>query len=159
MTLEERAKIARDSLFHQYDELNALWLQAEEQLTQFHIPRPVFYPYAHYHAPDNPPDALTSKYLALEKVKGKWRICAGLYDEWCDRDYGCTPITECSAHIRVEAAKHLDKLRAKVVESAEDFIPKVDEAIKKLAAAVGRQAGVDSRDLGTKHAKLNGQRN
>jgi len=41
LTLEERAESARAALFNRYDTLNALWLEAEEQLTQFHIPCPV----------------------------------------------------------------------------------------------------------------------
>ena len=158
MTLEERAESARETLFGRYDELNALWLQAEEQLTQFHIPRPVYHQFDEYQDPGNPPGAMTSKYLSLQKVKGKWRICYGLCDDWCDHDYGWTPITECSAQVRVEAARHLEKLREKVVKSAEDFIPKVDEAIKTLAAAVGRTVNIESRDLLTERAKLNGHR-
>ena len=158
MTLEERAESARETLFGRYDELNALWLQAEEQLTKFHIPCFVYCKYDEYQDPADQPGFMTSKYLLLQKIKGKWRICYGLVDDW-DVDHGWTPITECSAHVRVEAARHLDKLREKVVKSAEDFIPKVDEAIKTLAAAVGRTVNIESRDLLSERAKLNGHHN
>jgi hypothetical protein len=159
MTLEERAESARATLFDRYDALNALWLQAEEQLTRFHIPRPAYHSYDEYQDFGNPPGAMTSKCLSLQKVKGKWRICYGLYDEWCDRDYGWTPITECSAQVRVEAARHVDKLREKVVKTAEDFIPRVDEAIQTLAATVGQLVSIESQDLLTERAKLNGHHN
>ena len=130
MKLEERAERTRETLFDRYDALNALWLEAEEQLTRLHIPRPVYHEDNQYQDPANEPGAMTSQYLSLQKAKGKWRICHGLSDDWCGRDYGWTPITECSAEVRVEAAMHVDKLRAKVVKSAEDFISTVDEAIR-----------------------------
>src|SRR5215471_9015545 len=133
MKLEERAEKAREMLFSRYDTLNALWLQAEEQLTQLHVPRPVSHKYAAYDD-GGLPSAITSKYLGLQKVKGKWRICHGIYEEWWQPGPEWTPITECSAESRVEATKHLDDLRKAVVESAERFIPKVDEAINTLAA-------------------------
>jgi len=159
MTLEERARKAREILFSRYDDLNVLWLQAEEQLTQLHVPCPVSHTYAKYQDQDDPNGALTCKCLGLQKVRGKWRICHSLYEEWCDQHLGWIPITECSAETRVEAAKHLDDLRKAVVESAERFIPKVDEAINTLAKTVGFSANAQSRDLLAERAKLNGHHN
>lgn len=156
MTPEERAHSARDILFKRYDELNALWLQAEEQLTQFHIPRPVYYKYDEYQDPNGQQGATTSKYLSLQKIKGKWRICHSLYEDWCDHEHGLTPITECSAQVRIEAVEHFDKFRTKVVKSTEDFIPEVDEAIKKLDSSIRLHGNVESRDQVAKRAKLNG---
>jgi hypothetical protein len=159
MTLQERARNARKTLFSRYDQLNALWLQAEEQLTQLHIPRPVSHKYAEYQDWDQPNGAITSKYLGLQKVKGKWRICHGICEEWCQPEPYWTPIIECSAESRVEATKHLDGLRKAVVESAERFIPKVDEAINALAETLGLPASAQSQDLLAERAKLNGHRN
>ena len=156
MTLEERARKARETLFNRYDQLNALWLQAEEQLTQLHIPCSVYYPYDKNHEPDG---ATIYKCLGLQKVKGKWRICHGIYEEWCQPEPYWTPITECSAESRVEATKHLDGLRKAVVESAERFIPKVDEAINALAETLGLPASAQSQDLLAERAKLNGHCN
>lgn len=156
MTLDERAQIARDALFNRYDTLNALWLNAEEQLTQFHIPRPVYYTYDKYQDPNDELGALTCKRLGLRRIRGKWRICYELYEEWHDRELGWTPITECSADIRVEAAKHLDGLREAVVKFAEDFIPKVDEAVKVLADTLRQPISIESREVLAERAKLNG---
>jgi ribosomal protein L32 len=41
VTLNERAEKARTTLFSRYDQLNALWLQAEKELAKLHIPHPV----------------------------------------------------------------------------------------------------------------------
>ena len=163
MTLEERAQKARDTLFSRYDVLNALWLNAEGQLTQFHIPCPVYCKYDEHRDPKDGSGAATSKYLSLQKIKGKWRICYGVIYDWdldpgyaWEVDPGWTPITECSAQVRVEAARHLDKLREQVVKSAEDFITEVDEAIDTLAAAVRHSENIERKDLLAERAKLNG---
>jgi hypothetical protein len=94
--------------------------------------------------------------LGLQKIRGKWRICHGLdYDVFPDREHW-TPITECSAQVRVEAAEHLDKLREAVVKSAENFISRVDEAIEALAEVVKHPVRVKNSDALADRAKLNG---
>ncbi|HTU19587.1 MAG TPA: hypothetical protein VMG10_16115 [Gemmataceae bacterium] len=156
MTLNERAQKARDELFVRYDKLNALWLKAEEQLTHLHIPRPAECIYRDYEPDYREPEFRIAECLGLQKIKGKWRICYGEYallSEPGPSDW--TPITDCSAEIREEAAKHFPKLHKAVVESAEKFIPKVDSAIQHLAEALGDSANLN--DLLAERAKLNGQ--
>ncbi len=157
MTLDERAEKARKELFARYDQLNALWLKAEERLTRLHIPRPVQFIYASrsHHDPDFLPGDPECACLGLQKVKGKWRICYGEYYSCSQPDADWQPITECSAEVRVEAAKHLPGLEKAIVESAEKFIPKVDTAIKQLADALGQPDNL--ADLLAERAKLNGQ--
>lgn len=156
MTLNERAQNAHDELFVRYDKLNALWLEAEEQLTQLHIPRPVECIYHDYEPDSRDPNFRIAECLGLQKIKGKWRICYGAYDLSSEPEPSdWTPITDCSASIRVEAAEHLPKLRKAVVESAEKFIPKVDSAIMQLAEALDQSANLN--DLLAERAKLNGQ--
>ncbi len=155
MTLDERAQNARDTLFKRYDVLNALWLQAEEQLTAFHVPRPASYAYLEYDDPDSPL-AMIHERLGLQKIRGKWRICHGLdYDVWPDREQW-TPITECSAEIRVRAVRYVQDLRKAIVDDAERFIPQVEEAIHTLATTVGLSTSTESQDVLANHAKLNG---
>lgn len=155
MTLTKRAECARHELFRRYDHLNALWFQAEEELTKLHIPQPVSYVYASYD--DDPYDGTTnvSLCLGLQKVKGKWRIC---HTECPSYDgpgpYDWTPITDCSAETRVRAAKYLPEFREAVVKSAEQFIPKVDEAIKAMQQALN----TDIQQLLAERAKLNGRK-
>lgn len=134
MTLTERAENARKTLFGRYDQLNALWLRAEEELTRLHIPRSVEFCYQTYTNEDGSYD---EEYLGVQKNKGTWKICHGCSDgspvEVCS---GWTPITDCSAETRVRAAKYLPQFREAVVNSAETFIPKVDEAISQLRSAL-----------------------
>ncbi|HEY7423556.1 MAG TPA: hypothetical protein VH682_04870 [Gemmataceae bacterium] len=156
MTLEERAQKAREELFERYDQLNALWLKAEEHLTKYHIPCPVQFMYSY--TPDDVRcnnEIPECECLGLQKVKGKWRICYGEYYSCNQPDADWQPITECSAEIRVRAARHLPGLEKAVVESAERFIPKVDSAIKQLAEILGQPA--DLANLLAERAKLNGQ--
>ncbi len=157
MTLEQRAKKVRDELFSRYDQINALWQQAEEQITQFHIPEPVQFTYGSYEIDYRNPYSEVCECLGVFKIKGKWRICYGSFmpnetvggpDEW-------TPITEASAQIRVEAASHLPGLKKAVVESAEKFVPKVDQAIQALSAALAQPANI--AELLAERAKLNGK--
>jgi len=156
MTLDQRAEIARKELFARYDQLNALWIKAEERLTKYHIPHAVEFNYCSYRIDYNDPSAGEMlDYLSLQKVKGKWRICFGSCyylgpgpSEW-------TPIVDCSAEIRVNAAKYLPGLETAVVESAERFIPRVDSAIRALIHALAQPDNL--AELLAERAKLNGQ--
>ena len=159
MTLTERDRKVRQTLYPRYDELNALWLLAEEELTRFHIPRPVEVKYREYL--DDPYDDNTVTYqcLGIQKVKGKWRICHATYPAYSDAELcgGWTPITECSVETRLQAASHLPELREAVVKSAEDFVPKVDEAIDELKNALN-VPDEHLRALLAERAKLNGRK-
>jgi len=82
------------------------------------------------------------------------------------KDNGALPCGEIAEmvkrHLHILDAvghRHVDKLREKVVKSAEDFISKVDEAIQTLAAAVGHPVSVESQNLPTDRTKLNGHHN
>jgi hypothetical protein len=143
MTLDQRAQQARTELFLRYDAINDLWRRAEEQLTKYHIPRPVFYEF-----PDDPdpeedlePGIPGIQCLALAKFNGKWRILFGCYPDAEDRRElgGWKPIVDCSAQERVEAAKHFPGFRLAVIESAEEFISEVDGAKQTLAEALEQE--------------------
>src|SRR5262245_7253879 len=104
LTLEQRARKAREELFARYDQLNALWLKAEEQIAKYHIPHAVEYIYA----PDDHPNDPTDSCLGVVKIKGQWRICHGYYRPAYEPfAYEWTPITECAAAIRVQVVKHI----------------------------------------------------
>jgi hypothetical protein len=154
MTLNQRAEKARKELFSRYDQLNALWEEAEERLTRYHVPCPVQHIYHHSRGlqSDDGPECVC---LGLQKIKGKWRICYGEYFSCNQPDAEWQPITECSAEIRVEAARYLPGLENAVVESAEKFIPRVDSAIQALAEALGKPGNLAG--LLAERAKLNGK--
>ena len=159
MTLTGRAENARKELFDRYDQLNALWVKAEEELTRLHIPRPVHYTYASYDADpcDNEPWQI-HHCLGLQKVKGKWRICyCTMHDAFPEMPEDWTPITESSAEIRVKAAKHLPGLREAAVTSAEAFIPEVGKAIEALTHDLGFPDDDHLKQLLAERAKMNGR--
>ncbi|MBI3468597.1 MAG: hypothetical protein HY000_36810 [Planctomycetes bacterium] len=153
LSLNERAQRARKVLFDRYDQINALWLKAEEQIVQFHIPRPVCYGY-HTECEFTPcgEQPVVEHCLGVQKVKGKWRICYGTYPYNWPADPDWKPITECSAEVRTAAAKHLPNLRQAVVECAEKFIAVADDAIEELEQFVKQ----DISHLLAERAKLNG---
>ncbi len=159
MALIERARQARETLYGRYDQLNALWLQAEEELAKLHIPRPVKYS---YHCTDYDNGGYDGQYLAIQKIKGSWKICHGSFRghqcEEVEEFSGWTPITDCSVETRVEAANHLAKLQKAIVKSAEDFILEVDEAIDELKKALS-VPDEHLRALLAERAKLNGNSN
>jgi hypothetical protein len=124
-------------LFDRYDRLNSLWEQAEKQLIALHVPRPVRHAYLSYPMSENS-SAYLNHCLGLQKIKGSWRICYAVdYDyNRADREPDWTPISECSATIRVHAAPHLPGLRSAALASSEKFIPEVDKAIDELAKGI-----------------------
>jgi len=151
-----RADKAQKELFTRYDQLNALWLKAEERLTKYHIPRSVEHIYRECLIDERDPGSgPVWDCLGLQKVKGKWRICWGSYCYSDPEPSVWTPITECSAEIRVGAAMHLPGLEEAVVKSAETFIPRVDGAIQALADAIAQPDPLAS--LLAERAKLNGR--
>src|SRR5438445_9034726 len=158
MTLEHRAQKVRKDLFHRYDQLNALWLKAEQELTKHHVPRPVVFCCRSYDLEEEGrPDLVVSECLGLQKIGGKWRIC---YGSCCnsgnsDEPPDWTAITECSAEVRVDAAEYLPSLRRAGVESAEQFVPRVDQAIQKLSEAL--RVPENLPELLAERAKLNGK--
>jgi len=159
MTISTRREESRESLFRLYDELNSLWLEAEKRLTEGHIPRTVEHVYAHYHVNGhNPNDGEIALCLGLEKVQGKWRICHSSYDiRRQPEPDNWTPITDCSAEIRVNAAEHLPGLEEEIVKSAEGFVPKVEEAIQTLRESLRRKPSEQILKLLAERAKLNGR--
>jgi hypothetical protein len=156
MTLEQRAQKVRKELFSRYDQLNALWEKAEEQLCKNHIPREVLFPFNSFDMNPGERNAQILQCLGLQKIKGKWRICYVEFPDRCECALEWwTPIIECSAEIRVQAAKHLSAFRKYTIEQAEAFVPEVDDAIQQLSSALDRLDNL--AELLAERAKLNGK--
>ena len=135
--LELRAERARTQLFERYDQLNALWINAEEVIGRFHIPQAVWY---EYRTDLQNSGGIEMGYcLGVVKLNGKWRICHRTYCHLSAKGSDATPITECSAEILVKTAEHLPELLDQVVASAEQFIPRVDEAIETVQGFIDSQ--------------------
>lgn len=154
-TITERAAHAESVLFKRYDELNALWIRAEKEFTAYHIPHTISFEYAH---PSSDEDDPIVRCLGLSKRNGAWRICHGEYHYAdADREPDWTPITECSAILRVYATKWLPKLREAIVAASERFIPEVERAIERLRKELSVEPVVALEDLLAERAKLNGR--
>ncbi len=158
MTLEQRAQKVRKELFSRYDQLNSLWEKAEQQLCKNHIPRAVLFHFGSYDINPGERDVTQMlQCLGLQKIKGKWRISYVEFPDWCEECQSdwWTPIIDCSAEIRVQAAKHLSAFRKYAIESAEAFVPEVDDAIQQLSSALGQPDNL--AELLAERAKLNGK--
>lgn len=120
------------ALGKRYKALNQLWENAEADLKE--IPVPVDVPYRYKSVsvdePHEPRGFEMHFYIGFVKSKGGWRICHGTqHDGYPEYDYDWKPITECSVDIRLEAAPHINKLRERVLEKAEECVTTLDRTI------------------------------
>lgn len=127
-----RATVAQNGLFARYDELNETWLHAERMLNSFHIPHGYHVVYQSFRADDVDHNYDEYLHLGMVKIKGNWRICHGCSDDVRPEVVDWTPITECSAMIRVSAATHFDKLFEEAVRVSEQFLLRTAKAISHL---------------------------
>jgi hypothetical protein len=154
MTLDERAQKACEELSARYKKLDELWQQAEKEILRFHIPCGVVYEYDnHCIDAEETSDVHVSYCLGIQEVYGELRICHSSYSYWAnyaseyhESEPVWTPICECSPEVRVRAVEHLPGLREKVVETAEHFIPKVDEAIIKISRVLPAASASSATD-------------
>ena len=117
-----------------YDEIEALWKQAEEDLKRFRIPHAVQHCYFSDYDHGYP------EHHALWWTRhGKaWRIVHEIrtaYSEVDDKhpdECEWKPITECPLDLRLAMIAEFKNLRQKVVEAAEQAVPTLDEAISSF---------------------------
>jgi hypothetical protein len=130
----DRERQIIEALKGRYDEIEALWEQAEEDLKRFRIPHAVEYCY------DSDCESAYPIHYRLSFTRyGKgWRICHETLIEYSiggshQRDELETkPIVECSLDVRVAMIHHFEALRKKVIEAAKNAVPKLDEAISSF---------------------------
>jgi hypothetical protein len=132
--LDKKNLEVRKSLEERLNRLNALWEQVEEKLVGLQTPRHVSIVYASQTNPET--GETVESMLALEKIGGNWRLCHGIYFENDPYELAWKPITDCSAEIRVDAAQQVSKLKEQIVRTAEEFLPKIDNAISSLDKAL-----------------------
>ena len=132
ITLEERDAIANLALEPQYDALNQLYNQIEGTFRGLKPIQPTWVHYNEIVSDDN--TRVDYELLGMAKYQGKVRLC---HATDCDRNfegdvYDLKPIVECPIAVRVAAVAHVRRLHERIVKSKEDFIPKVDAAVKEL---------------------------
>jgi hypothetical protein len=128
------------SLKGRYDEIEALWNKAEEDLKRFRIPHGVQHCYFSDYESGWP------EHHALWWMRyGKaWRIVHEIrtgYSEFDDkRQDECEwkPITECPLDLRLAMISEFENLRQKVIEAAEQAVPTLDEAISRFRTILKR---------------------
>jgi hypothetical protein len=134
----------RDPLVAAYDELNALWKQAEEQLAAMRVSvwveveLPVIRGGGAGSSDFHEWDERDS--LCWGKPDKEWRLCISTTrtynidnreDEW-----GIRPVAECSMEDRIKLVQHFPALKAKMVEARQKLIPVVADAIAALKNAL-----------------------
>ena len=128
----EREQQTIKALTARYDEIEALWNRAEEDLKRFRVPYAVVHCYSSDYETGGPPLHYS---LSFRRYGKGWRICyeiakayselnPGAQDEW-----DCTPIIECPLDRRLAMIPVFKALRKMVVEAAEQAVPTLDEAI------------------------------
>lgn len=127
-----------------YDQLNQLWVKAEDNLRQFQAPYTVEYRYQSYvdhevaeHVANN---LKTHDCLGWTRIGTQWRICIASYTDspFGDDEYGpCIdwkPITESAIWYRQSMTTHFPKLRDKVIEAAKNTLQEIEDAISELSS-------------------------
>lgn len=113
-----------------FNRINQAWEKTERFFQEQGIFLPVSITYYDFYDRDGVPDGVYE--LGIHKIKGKWRICHGVYfhqdpsqmTEW-------TPINECNIELRVEMLKHVSSLFQKLVEANEAYVAEIEQAVAK----------------------------
>ena len=136
---EEREVKIIAALAGRYDQLDALWQHAEEDLRRFRLHNPVqTAPFKSFPLFDNDYEERGPRQyhmLGFLRCGKNWRICYGVYHDPVngpDEEPHWTPISDCSVDLRVEVIPVFEELRKKVVETAEQSVPKLDKALEKF---------------------------
>ena len=136
---DDKSDVVR-TLQVKFDELNELWVKAEKQLKRIPIPVNASIEYKSVAVTDDPNydngDRIHSL-LGFVKWGGQWRLCYGEYhDGYPDMDTSWKPIADCSADIRIETIRHLNKLREAVLAKAADCVETLDKSIDDLTSTL-----------------------
>ena len=68
--------------------------------------------------------------IGVRKLGGVWRICWGMLD-YRDGEIDWTPVADCSIARRIELLDQVGPLQEKIVESNQQFIGKIQNAVEK----------------------------
>jgi hypothetical protein len=130
-SLAERVEQADAELSTRYNALNQLFSIVEQRLKSLKPLQPVWHIYAHERIEGQVEEW---ELLGLTLYQGKWRLCHG-HDHELNAEgpiLDIKPIIECPVDIRVRASQVVRQLHEKIVQSKEEYIPQVDQAIKEL---------------------------
>jgi hypothetical protein len=70
--------------------------------------------------------------IGMIKINGAWRLSIGYSNDLRPDDTSWKPLRDATVQERLQAIRHFDKLRQKIVEEKEKLIPKVEQAIASV---------------------------
>jgi hypothetical protein len=133
------------ALAGRYNQLDALWQHAEEDLKRFRLHSVVATaPFKSFPLLENDFDGKGPHeyhFLGFLRCGKSWRICYGVSQHMPSGDEDephWTPISDCSVDVRIEAIPVFEELRKKVVETAEQSVPKLDTALDTFRGILSR---------------------
>jgi hypothetical protein len=130
---DEREQQIIAALASRYEQLDALWQTAEEDLKQFRLHTVVATrPFRTIPLCEDVTGASEYHRLGFLRLGKGWRICYGVDADAPNgqtEETRWTPISDCSVDLRIEAMPVFEELRQKVVETAEQSVPKLDTAL------------------------------
>lgn len=133
MTVDERNQHANEAMDVRFAQLTAAWEQLEQELKTMRPVDPVEVCYF-----DDRRESIDRRFLAFWKSSGQWRIWHGHHEyQDYDEQIRWTQINEAPVRWRLDAVKHLEKLKEAIVKSKEEFIPEMDMAVESLVNQVG----------------------
>lgn len=125
MTPTEKNKQIDTRLQEAFYSLSEIIRDVEESVLSMKVMRHVEYEYA-----------ADGRWIGVTKFNGAWRLChatSGLMGGDDEEGYvlDWKPLCDVAAIDRIEALKHIESLREVIVESKEDLLVKIEEAIKR----------------------------
>lgn len=128
------------------DQLNALWKQAEEELTAMGLCMPIEVEVAtdagdFYNAGSgDEPGWIAKVFLGWRKWSKGWRLSIGTLTDYLDGEkptWDWKPIAESTKERRIELAEHYPKLKEAMRQAQRAIIPQAAAAIASLKQSLG----------------------
>jgi hypothetical protein len=123
-----------NALTGRYDEIEALWKQAEEDLKRFRIPHPVEHSYFSDYEHSYPEHHALwwMRYGKAWRIVHEIRMAYSEVNEKRPDECEWKPITECPLDVRLAMISEFENLRKKVIDAAEQAVPTLDNAISSF---------------------------
>ena len=137
---DEREQQIIEALKDRYNQIEALWTEAEEDLKSFRVPHRV----EHCYYSDYDHGYPLHQSLWWTRYGKGWRIVHEVrtayseIDEKHEDECEWKPIIEWPLDVRLSMIPEFEHLRKKVIEAAENAVPTLDEAISSFRTILKR---------------------
>ena len=142
MTIDERNLEINKALESRFTQLNSAIEAHEQKLKEMMVPKDIFFIYDSYQEEDpqsGQPFGEHQSFIGLIKLRSAWRLCHAdhyLSYQHPEPDVDWKPLVEASFEVRIEACKHIEKLRETIVQTKESLAPEVEKVIALLAQSL-----------------------